>query len=1096
MTHGGEKVINITENAIRNHPLQSFDYLIRKIGCKNLSPQESKKLETSILRCILILANYTTQNGESTSDAVLSLLDRYKDIEERKIIAACFVRLLSKPAIKFFTENSCRPKVIQLLDAQFSEDLYQYVKIDADWQSYKKIGRLEEVVKDHEKELNEAFQTLTSLERMNAHRQKLMKALNNKVGKILSRPFLPDGTLELLNEIYKCVSIYLDQRDGIDVVDARAKVDQEIENFFQRLSAEGVLSDQSILKQIGTKLLTLVEQDFANNKATKPAKIFVEKTDKRYPLHLIHQDIEMGFVIKNKGFGYAYEAKLLIVCDEVIKLSVEEEIEIGKFSPATTQVIKIPAVVIQSSQEFNIELEIDWRNFDGTQCTSSFSCTVKAQRSDIDWEPLKQSNPYSLNPVENEQELAGRREVLNRLIANSKSSGIGSSIIQGQKRVGKTSIAIALKTHLEKLGYLVAILEGGQYVEQSAGGTIKALGRKICKKIIGSENKVRHISIPTFDDALSPLDEFLDDISEIIPERQLVVILDEFDELPQELYIRSELGSSFFLTLRSLSSRTGLGFVLVGGEKMKYIMDCQGKHLNKWPVYSVDYFERESDMSDYRELVERPVNNILEYTETALNELHKVTAGNPFFTKLVCQYVFETAVDSRDCHVTEAEIEKAIEKSMSANETNQNTFAHFWEDGIFEIDEKSATEKSIRRRKILMALSDELAKQSPVSEKRLSDNILVKNIPSLKADLKEFDSRKVLINTNQDETYDFKVPLFHEWLKERGINEVIINIPNLETDWEERQQQEKLKVRSNEIVNLVKRWGPYKGLAIKEDKVRSWLEQFHEIREQRAMFTLLEKLRFYSNSFVRSKMTEIHEIVKRDLTRKLPEKNSKKLKQSDILVSYLDGVAKSGAEFARLYIDEASLYVGNLVEKKDLANTLLAKEETIALVFIDDLVATGSSAVTYLEKMESMTIQKRESNSEGDFEEVTIADIVLERDIKVIFVAIAAFIDGWKKVEGCAEKLRIPVQTHVCELLDETAQCFNDKSRIFTDLNQREIARKVAQDMGRKLEKNCPLGYGDLELAVVFERGIPNNSLPILWSESTKYKWIPLFKRN
>jgi hypothetical protein len=37
---------------------------------------------------------------------------------------------------------------------------------------------------------------------------------------------------------------------------------------------------------------------------------------------------------------------------------------------------------------------------------------------------------------------------------------------------------------------------------------------------------------------------------------------------------------------------------------------------------------------------------------------------------------------------------------------------------------------------------------------------------------------------------------------------------------------------------------------------------------------------------------------------------------------------------------------------------------------------------------------------------------------------------------------------------------------------------------------------GDGELAVVFERGCPNNSVPILWGEATTPKWMALSRRG
>jgi hypothetical protein len=148
-------------------------------------------------------------------------------------------------------------------------------------------------------------------------------------------------------------------------------------------------------------------------------------------------------------------------------------------------------------------------------------------------------------------------------------------------------------------------------------------------------------------------------------------------------------------------------------------------------------------------------------------------------------------------------------------------------------------------------------------------------------------------------------------------------------------------------------------------------------------------------------------------------------------------------------------------------------------VFIDDFVGTGRSASGYLQDLEG-----------------TLANIIRERGIKVVFVAMVAFLDGWKLVEKTVESLSMSVHTHVCEVLDDTAKCFSEHSRIFIDRNQKELAKGLAFKYGKILEKECPLGYGNLEMTIVFEGSCPNNSLPILWSDSAKPKWVPLFKRH
>jgi len=240
------------------------------------------------------------------------------------------------------------------------------------------------------------------------------------------------------------------------------------------------------------------------------------------------------------------------------------------------------------------------------------------------------------------------------------------------------------------------------------------------------------------------------------------------------------------------------------------------------------------------------------------------------------------------------------------------------------------------------------------------------------------------------------------------------------------------------------------------------------------MFTILKHLHFYSSDNVRGKMTEVHGIVRRDLSRVI---DTSQRKRSDILVSYLDGPAKSGAHFARLYVDEAKILVDNVVERSKLLETLNTRTDIRAVLFIDDFVGTGHQASGNLKEIDAV-----------------IGPLIVQRGIKVVFAAVVAFIQGWRYLERIIDELSMPIQLHACEILDETSQCFGDNSEAFADEVQKEFARNLAYTTGKILERDCPLGYGGLELAVVFERGCPNDSLPILWSESGK--WIPLFKRH
>lgn len=1068
------------QNDILGNPLLLFDQLLGQCKLEELTHGQQKRIKKQILRCILSIAGLTDNAlncaDDEVEDKAKESLDKHFEMHNKDIVTACYLRLMAFDQMDWVCLPPWRPKVIGFLEAQLNNDITKDLKIYPHSQAHEITPILIDAVLKQEIALENAIQTLTSLDQHQNNRNRLMATLNSRLGRVILRPFLPDNLDHHIGDLYLSIENYLKQRESLGIIDAHSDAVASITDFKKLLNSFGTAYSIKIGDSLGNKLLDLIEYDFSNNKASQPAKVTLETRAKKYPLHLVGNEINISFIVKNHGPGYAYNTHVEVICDETVLRILTPDIDLGRFPPSQSQNIKVPATILAMSENVDVLATIKWQNYTGEELCDDIQSSIKAQRSDIDWLKLKYQDPYSLEPVTTIKELVGRKEVLNRLLASLKASTVGSSIIHGQKRVGKTSIAKTLQSHLENDAFLTIYLEAGDYVEPAATATINRLGIKLCQKIREAEPRISTLPVPTFDQALSPLTDFLDAVINIIPEKRIAILLDEFDELPLELYTRGPWGDSFFLTLRSITSRSNIGFILVGGEKMAHIMDCQGDNLNKWSVVPVDYFSRETDWSDYVELVQRPVQDFLEYTDDALLNLHELTAGNPYFTKLICQQIFRNAVSNRDCYITQSEVDFALSKAVI--ETGRNTFQHFWEDGIFESGEK-ATEKSIRRRKILISISDLLQKQTPVPGKVIRDHPLINDLPTLVSDLKDFVSRKILVAKTEsslsNDNYDFKVKFFSLWLKDRGVHDVIATFADLDAALEERQQKEQLKVTPQEVVELVKKWSFFKGQQINEDKVRAWLGQFYDVQEQRAMYKILNGIHFYSNKYIRNKLAEVHDLVVRGVIRTI---GIRQQKRGDILVSYLDSPGKSGATFANLYADEAQIYTNNVIEKSKLAEMIQKKENLNAVVFIDDFVGTGHQASENLKTLND-----------------TLREVVRDQELKIVFIAIIAVKEGWEFLNNNISNLEIHIETHYCECIDETARYFSDNSSIFTDIKDREYAKDVAARYGKLLVKNNPLGFGNLGLGVVFEHSIPNDSLPILWAESSAPKWTPLFKR-
>jgi hypothetical protein len=820
------------------------------------------------------------------------------------------------------------------------------------------------------------------------------------------------------------------------------------------------------------RLEELLRQDFYGSDVGQPAELEVRPLNKKYPFHQVGQDITLGFMVENHGPGYAFEVELR-ASDWSDNIAVRRSaLRLGRLEPGSL-IVDFPAQVTASEEIALIQIEVTWHNADGSRIQHSLELELEGQRTDINWEDLELEDPYSLEPVETYDQLVGRKEIINQLMRQSRAKNIGSSYIFGQKRVGKTSIVKALQSRLSEYDdFIVIYMEGGEYIADDPKTTLNRIGAKLCEKVKKSDKRLADLAIPNFDGALYPLVDFLEEVHDAIPKLRILFILDEFDEIPVELYRRGPLADAFFLTLRTISGKPSFGFVLVGGERMDFIKSCQGDVFNKFREIPVDYFDKEEHWADFQELVRRPTKEWLEITDDAANALYEQTSGNPYFTMCICRELFTAALRKRDCFVTEREVAEAVPLALRHIGTG---FYHFWEDGIFEVTGDRVEEVSIRRRRILLALASVLRNRDKASKEDIAAQEVIRadlDQFTLENELRRFVQRGILVEDNG--LYDCKVPMFRAWLESFGVKEIITTFTDLDAILERRQREEEAYVRPDEIVDLLSEWGLYQGRRITEDHVRAWLEQFDDYVSQRLMFKVLQGLRFYSDDQMRAKMREAHGIVRRGLVRRI-EKG--KRKRGDILISYLDGPGKSGGgRYAKLYADENGIYYKNVVERSKLAEVVSQREDLQALVFVDDFIGTGESAQTYFKRL------AKESGR-----------VLRESGLKIYFIVVTGFQEGQSRVEETIAECNLPIEVHICDPLDSSAKCFSEDSQIFPNETERLQAMRIAQEHGARIVKHNPLGYGDCQTAIVFPDSCPNNNLPILWAESKD--WRPLFRR-
>jgi hypothetical protein len=912
-------------------------------------------------------------------------------------------------------------------------------------------------------------------------RHNFMKLIKMPISQAVIWPFIPDELRSetRLAQLFSCVS-KLDDSAPDEIMDAFANASEILDCYTQRAEEYSTYYSRTIFAELGNKLTQAIQYYMQASPSARPAHIDILEVKKKYPLSTSGTVIYVTFQLNNCGPGTAQDVLFKVVeIDATTLYSEKKEWYLGTVGETIVEIC-IPITITAPTNDTVIMTSVTWKNFDHSEECHDFIFDLHQQRTDVDWKGIKFFDPYSLEPVEEESELVGRTDILEELASLAYAKSVGSCYLYGQKRVGKTSVVKTLRNKLEKnnepICPVVIYLERGEFCGTDPITTIQNLGIKICQKLKECDSKFEHLTLPIFIDTLVPLNSFLEDIGRISPQLRGLFVLDEFDELPIGLYKRTDTGDAFFGSLRSVTNKSSFGLLLVGSENMRHVIHLQGHALNKFQTIELDYFDQQRHWADFQELVRRPVNGILDVEDDAIVILYAATYGNPFFTKLICGRLFKTMVNRRDCHVTRIEMNEAINAALR-QDMGINKVQHFWSDGIFE-SEARHEEISLRRRKILLSLAF-VARDSSVIKK---ENVAITCMAKFGIDETVLDQELADLSTTRkivkivDGNIEFMIPFFLRWLVASGINEIISISIDADASLRRSREEEAARIRPEEILELTEKWqGLYKGRQISEDLIRMWLSQFGDTTRQRLVFIILKGLKFYTQMEVRNKVREAHSIVSRHLVHFIEDG---KLKRRDILVSYLDGPGKSGSRYAKLYADENNIYYDNVIEMSRLGPYLKNRSNEIeAVVFMDDLIGTGKTASENFERMSQD------------------AQIIACRDkVKMFLLSICGLESGIAELERRIAKLPLQIEVHVCDHLDDRDRVFSGSSKFFDDHQQRDEALALCREVGSTLEKNHPLGYGDSQLAVVFEDTTPNNSLPVLWKK--KKSWTALFPRD
>ncbi len=269
-------------------------------------------------------------------------------------------------------------------------------------------------------------------------------------------------------------------------------------------------------------------------------------------------------------------------------------------------------------------------------------------------------NPFIVgNPIRSREMFFGREDDFRFVKNKVDNEKYGSLIVLfGERRTGKTSVLYQILGGRLGPRYLpvfldmqaMAINNDNEFLGRMAEITADRLGARLAE-----------VDLSVFDDRSRnpyPLfEKFIDRALEEIGEDRLLFLVDEY-ELIEDKVADGKIRKEIFHFLSGLvEHKTGLFLIFAGNHRL------QDRRHSFWePLLQRCDYRNISYLTpnDTRRLIQEPVRGKVFFFGTTVRDIMRLTAGQPFYTQLVCRNMVELLNAERRNYFYEADIAEVV----------------------------------------------------------------------------------------------------------------------------------------------------------------------------------------------------------------------------------------------------------------------------------------------------------------------------------------------------------------------------------------------------------------------------------------------------
>ncbi|HMQ53223.1 MAG TPA: TGS domain-containing protein, partial [Anaerolineae bacterium] len=379
---------------------------------------------------------------------------------------------------------------------------------------------------------------------------------------------------------------------------------------------------------------------------------------------------------------------------------------------------------------------------------------------------LTSFNPYRRQPVQEREMFFGRTKELAQ-VYDWLRTGTGVIYVQGQRRVGKTSLLLHLKKYYLTRYAVLPVFIDFQILQHLTGPDFYYEVASAIYNNLQNDQNPHDLEPPLHDlfeqNPATELTGYLNYVQRHFGRSKLVLLIDEFSRTI-DAYRQQRLDQTFFEQWRGLIQATlpDVCYVMVVQVQTYNLLNQERGQMTVAPIWHLlELGEslplRPLDQQAARQLIERPTYNILEYSPQAIQYIWRLSGGSPFLIHALCFNLVRHMAHKNERRVERSDVELVHADFMRPSES---LFAHL-------LDIVHTVQAGLVCRHLARALA---TSDRPVPFEKLQTELTNLPVLRLRHLLEQLKMQHILVEPQPDQ-WQFASLLFGRWLAMNRILE-------------------------------------------------------------------------------------------------------------------------------------------------------------------------------------------------------------------------------------------------------------------------------------------------------------------------------------